>query len=189
MKSRLARAILEALLVFGVAVPTVSLAQDESMLTGAVVVRETDEPVRGALVSVRVAADGKLARQVVSDEEGRFQANVPEGKYVVSVSKVGFVATEFGATQAGRLGSIVTVGRATARIVIPLTRASGIAGVVRNEHGDPLAGVSGPAISQSNSSPTRPVLTNRDGRYRLFGLAQDTYWVIAEPGPIAQKVT
>ena len=87
-----------ALGVIATAMPTVASAQDYTSGTLAgTVVNSSGQPVAGAQVTVKSAAQG-FTREVTTDNNGQFRVPlIPQGAYAVSINKIGFKPTSDGA--------------------------------------------------------------------------------------------
>ena len=161
-------------------------------LRGRVVAADTGSPLRRAQVRA-VAATIRTTRLATTDAEGRYEfANLPAGRYTISVSKAGYVGLEFGQRRPFEGGRPLDLADAQVveQIDFALPRGAVIAGRITDEAGDPIIGASvqamryqyGPSgrrrlggVSQSWLSG----MTNDLGEYRLFGLMPGTYIVSA----------
>lgn len=148
------------------------------------------QPVRRAIVTL---SGGGLvpSRSVVTDDEGRFSVTgLPEGRFIVTVRRSGFITSSYGAKRPGRPGTALAVaaGAHIPDVHVRIWRGAAIEGVVRDEFGRPAAGVTmfamparritGAALTLNNDG----AITDDRGRFRLFGLEPGTYAVAARPG-------
>ena len=161
-------------------------------LRGRVVSADTGSPLRRAQVRA-VAATIRTTRLTTTDAEGQYEfANLPAGRYTISVSKAGYVGLEFGQRRPFEGGRPLdlTDGQVVEQIDFVLPRGSVIAGRITDDQGDPIIGASVQAMRyqylpggrrrlQSASQMWLSGMTNDLGEYRLFGLMPGTYVVSA----------
>ena len=159
-----------------------------SAIRGRVVAAAGDRPLAKAEVR---AASGLLRvnKAALTDANGRYEiAELPAGRYTVSVSKPNYVRASYGQRRPLGPGAPIDVaaGQAVARIDFSLQRTAAIAGRIVDELGDPATGVQVAALRQTfvngerrlqNAGP--PAMTNDLGEYRLFGLMPGQYFVSA----------
>ena len=165
------------------------------------VVRSADsppQPIRRAIVSV-TGAPLRGARSVLTDDNGRFViARLPAGTFTVTARKAAHLEAVHGASRPGRDGSPVALADGQrAEIALTMFKGAVIAGVLRDERGEPLAGVPVTAIDPRGSpgagmlAQNRQGVTDDRGAYRLYGLAPGAYLVAAAPmagrGAIASR--
>lgn len=144
-------------------------------------------PVRRALVTVSGAA---LAEDVVTstDETGRFAVTgLPEGRFVLTASKTGYVRDSYGSSQPGGAGSpiVLTTGQHV-NITMAMTRAAVIAGTVRMPDNAPTSALRLQLLKFGLVNGERRLISARgpaygigdDGAYRLSGLAAGEYIVV-----------
>jgi len=126
---------------------------------------------------------------VVADEAGRFRfVDVEPGRYNVTVSKPAYLPTSYGAKRPGRPGTSIAIAAGQQiEIQIPLSRGGVITGTVRDQFGQPAAGVQvsvsradfvsgqGSLLLLTDNSLT----TDDQGVYRAYGLMPDEYLVSA----------
>jgi uncharacterized protein (DUF2141 family) len=162
--------------------------QTPASLSG-VVVSETGQPVRQAVVT---AAGGALAQSqsVITDDAGRFSfAALPAGRFTLSAAKPAHVTNAYGARRPGGPGTPVTIaaGQRVTDVQIVLPRGAVITGTVRDRNGEPAGGLSVAALSAKTVAritgpiTLRPdtVVTDDRGVYRIFGLEPGEYIVFA----------
>ena len=120
------------------------------------------QPVRRAIVVL--AGEGlRPSRGAITDDDGRFVfTGVPHGQFTLSVSRASFITSMYGAKRPGRPGTAITVteGARLTDLRIKLWRGAILAGTLRDETGEPVAGIEVVAI------PARPAVagTLRDDR-------------------------
>jgi uncharacterized protein (DUF2141 family) len=151
-------------------------------------------PVRRAIVTVN-SSDRSVGHTAVTDDSGRFLvADLPAGRFTVSVSKRGWVATSYGAKAIGRPGSAVALTDGQrARIQIPLARGAVITGTIVDQHGLPASGMFVAVMRYAytfNTGERRLTAASATswgpderGTYRIWGLAPGDYFVIANGAP------
>src|SRR5258707_13918421 len=102
---RFSIAVLSALLMVAQREP-----QPQSRIEGMVVNAGNGEPLSG--VSLYLRQEGAISRDrqytTTSTSEGRFALkDIPKGRYILSVSKSGFVDQRYGQKQANRSGAVL----------------------------------------------------------------------------------
>ena len=125
---------------------------------------------------------------VVADEAGRFRfVDLEPGRYGVAVSKPAYLPTSYGATRPGRPGTSIAIAAGQQlEIQVPLVRGGVITGTIRDQFGQPAAGVA-VAISRVDLLTTQggillfndQLTTDDQGVYRAYGLMPDEYLVSA----------
>ena len=168
-----------------------------SALGGVVVADRADaRAVRRAVVTIR-PDDGGLTRQTTTDDAGRFLiADLPAGRFTITVSKPGWVTTYYGSRRVGGgPGLSIALGENERQTVlrVPLVPGGVIAGRVLDQNGQPLMEqmpvlltlrTFGPQrVLVSTGAFTLPGLSTTDdlGEFRFFGLAPGTYYVAVRP--------
>jgi hypothetical protein len=159
---------------------------------GGVVVDDQPAPIAVRRAIVTLTGPGLVpSRSVVTDDDGRFLVErLPAGRFTLTVSRASFVTSLYGAKRPGRPGTAISVGageRVTG-IVARLWRGAVIAGVVRDEEGQPAPGVPVKVIA-ANAPMERTVFTldnngvrtNDAGEFRIFGLEPGAYLVSVVP--------
>jgi hypothetical protein len=159
-------------------------------ITGVVVDADTRAPVAGAIVYL--ADDGRFPVPVQSrqltDAKGRFGfVDVPAGsRFTLSASKSGYLDGGFsrsGSASAGSAPMAVRDGEWVSDVRVTLRRPAALAGIVLDEHGDPVVGVFVRVLSrirfQSEDVLVAGPMTTTDdrGAYRVGGLMPGRYVV------------
>jgi hypothetical protein len=156
------------------------------------------QPVRRANVTLTGATLG-VGRLVVTDQTGGFRfAQVPPGRYTLTVAKPAYLSMTYGATRPGRPGTPIQLadGQKMTNVSLTLQRGASISGVVRDERGQPAPAVNVQALWYRTVNGERRLqtaglglgreLTDDRGAYRLFGLGPGEYTVAvslqASPG-------
>ncbi len=155
------------------------------VLSGLVTTDETPaRPLRHAIVTA-TGSEIIGARQVVTDDEGRFAfPDLPPGRYSLVAEKAGYVKTYYGSKRPGRPpGTPVAmlVGQPAPIVAIRVLRGAVIAGTVRDQFGGPVASsqvtVKQPIVinGQRRMIDVPNLLvpnatTDDQGRYRIYGL-------------------
>ena len=162
-------------------------------------------PVARATVTLD-ASDGRSKRQTVTDDDGRFQFDrLPAGRFLLTASKLGWVASHYGSPRPGRPpGAPVTVADgARVNVEIPMIPGSVIAGTIVDDKGRPLPRQF-PWLLESRVVGDRRVIararvpldvgfferaTDDRGEFRLFGLPPGTYYLSLSPSFAPARVT
>jgi hypothetical protein len=160
-------------------------------LAGVVVNDETPpRPVRRAIVTAAGPAL-RPSRGAITDDEGRFAVTgLPAGRVTITVARASFITSMYGAKRPGRPGTPVAIadGQRVADLVVRIWRGAAVAGVLRDEQGSPVEGITVRAIPARPSAErtiltlsNNGVTTNALGEYRIFGLEPGAYVVSATP--------
>jgi protocatechuate 3,4-dioxygenase beta subunit len=168
----------------------------DSVVSGTVRDALTARPIARALVAI-VHAGGTIERTAITDDEGRFAfEGAPAGRFTLFATKVPDVWPRW---TLGQPASAVVLpgGDRRQNVELRLQRGSAIAGTVADSYGRPLPGARVAAMRCTGLEDTcvepseaRTATTDYQGRYRLFGLAEGTYVVMANaayPVGVAQS--
>ena len=166
-----------------------------AVLAGQVIDETTKQPLGGVVVTLSLVSPpgraGGPATNVrrasaVSNAEGRFVfRDVPAGKFIVTSTLAGYSAGALGQMRIAGPSRPVDVagGARVTDLVVRMWRLSTISGVVRDDLGDPLVGVSVRILRHSMTSG-QPELTfsggdatDEQGRFRASGLSPGAYAV------------
>jgi len=160
-------------------------------VTGTVVADDLEaRPVRRA--RVMLTGETTDGRTIVSDERGRFTfADLPPGRFNVSVSKEGWVTTAYGAKRPLRPGTAVLLSPGQrVDLQIRLVRGAVITGVLLDNTGQPAVGTTVRAMRYAMQNGERRLVPGRSsaatddkGEYRIYGLAPGDYVVGASWRP------
>ena len=154
-------------------------------IRGRVVAGDTGLPARGATVTL--APVNGAPSVAVSDDDGSFEfREVAAGRYILRVTKTGFVPTHFDLKSESNTFFEIRAGQRIDRGDLRLPKAGVITGRVFDSFGEPVAEISVTAwrveyfgAGERNLRSVRSVETNDLGDYRLFGLAPGKYYVSA----------
>lgn len=166
--------------------------QDErtpaGLIAGRVLAADTGRPVKRARVFAS-AAELPGGRGVLTDDSGLFQlAELPSGRYTLSVSKSGFVSLSYGQRRPLQAGTPLQLaeGQEIKDIEFRLPRGSVIAGHVYDETGDAMPGVLVRVLryqyqqGDKRLTPAGTAQTDDQGQYRVWGLMPGDYYVDAQ---------
>jgi len=158
-------------------------APEPARLTGIVLADDTGLPIANA--SVRVT--GGETRAAVTGEDGRFEVdNIPPGSHLVSAVMAGYMLGTAGQRHPADVPTLVEFqSRSVRNVEIRLTPLGIISGTVVDEKGQPVAGaeiVVSRVHSREGCRGCRAV-TDAGGRYRLTGLRDGRYRVVAFAPP------
>lgn len=164
-------------------------------LSGIVLNDVTNQPLRRAVITISESDTG-VRLMSVTDETGTFSfSNLPDGRFLLSATKQGFVTMSFGAKKTQRPGTPIALAAGEHRTDIALRLPPGavLSGIVRNRAGEPVADARVQVLRQimgfdtgertlSSATPGFGVATDDRGMYRVFGLPADDYLVLATNG-------
>ncbi|MEZ5285819.1 MAG: carboxypeptidase regulatory-like domain-containing protein [Vicinamibacterales bacterium] len=168
-------------------------AQEEgtASMRGVVVAADTGVPLRRAIVRAN-STTGAGNAMVQTDEQGRFEVTrLPAGRYIVSVSRSGYVSMQFGQRAPNQPGMPVTLedGQSNDKVHFVLARGGAITGRIVDEFGEPVSSAQVTAQRFSYMSGVRRMTgaggeggfdrTDDLGQFRLYGLAPGDYYVTA----------
>jgi hypothetical protein len=146
------------------------------------------QPVRRARVVLRAQGWGH-GWSATTDDQGRFViAGVSAGRHTLEASRPAWNTTTYGAVRPGRPGTPLSVseGARIGGLLLRMSRASVMTGLIVDRMGQPMPGVSvtamkfvySPATGEKTPQPvTPPVMTDDEGRYRVFGLSPGEYMI------------
>jgi hypothetical protein len=155
-------------------------------VSGIVIKMADSAPLRKARLVLRSVADPNRTVAAVTNADGRFALkDIEPGSYRLNVTRVGFVADEYGRRKPDAPGAILTLhaGQDLKDLQFRLIPAGVISGKIYDDDGEPLPGVQVGAVRQVYSQGKRSrtsattASTNDLGEYRLFGLAPGRYFV------------
>lgn len=165
-------------------------ATGTAVITGVVSTTDTPpQPVRKAIVTI-TSSTMTNSRTTISGEDGRFViSGLPEGRFSVSVRKAAYIPGAYGATRPGRPGTALALQAGQkAEITLTIARAAVLAGVLRDQQGEPVPGIQVSALRITPSatsgnlfSTSDQTITDDRGAYRIFGLLPGEYAVGAIP--------
>jgi len=117
----------------------------------------------------------------VTDSEGNFQIDsIQPGDYRVTLERNGLVSTHHRARGYSSTFVSLTPGQELDRLLFRMLPAGVIHGKITDEDGDPIPDVPVTALSPSNSRALARGVTNDLGEYRISGLQDGKYFVLAE---------
>jgi protocatechuate 3,4-dioxygenase beta subunit len=155
-------------------------------IAGRVLGTDGKTPLRRAIVRLSSSA---LPRRLTvrADLQGRYTfPDLPAGRYIVSASKPGYLALEYGQRRPFEAGRRIELGVAErlTRLDILLPASASITGVVSDEAGERVNQMWVVAVRQAyrngRRSPvvTASTVTNDIGEFRLSGLAPGEYYIV-----------
>jgi hypothetical protein len=157
-------------------------------ITGRVIASDNGRPVKRARVFVTAAELPDGGRGVLTDDQGVFDlAELPAGRYTLTVSKSGFVSLSYGQRRPLQAGTPLqlTDGQQLKGIAFQLPRGSVIGGRVLDEDGEAMPGVSVRVMryqylqGERRLTPAGAGQTDDKGQYRVWGLMPGDYYVNA----------
>jgi hypothetical protein len=160
-------------------------AQRTALIRGRVFAGDTGVPLRRALVSAQGGGRPVVGQ---TDFDGRFELEVPPGRWNVAAAKAGYVTLRLGQRRSFESVPPVEIGPGhrmdNADFVLP--RGSAISGRVFDELGDPVLDARVRVLRyqmvrgrKQLSSAGISVTTDDRGMYRLYGLPPGQYYVSA----------
>jgi Carboxypeptidase regulatory-like domain len=160
--------------------------EDNCSLSGIVVKMADSAPLRKAKLVLKSVDDRHRIVGAVTNAEGHFALkDVEPGAYRLTVTRVGFVAAEYGQRKPDTPGAVLMLhaGQELKDLQFRLIPAGVISGKIYDDDGEPLPSVQVSAVRQVYSEGKRSrasasfAATNDLGEYRLFGLAPGRYFV------------
>src|SRR3954462_6199403 len=156
-------------------------------ISGRVLAADNGRPVKRARVFA-TAAELPGGRGMLTDDSGVFDlAELPAGRYPLTVSKSGFVALSYGQRRPLQAGTPLQLadGQQLKGIEFQLPRGSVISGRVLDEDGDAMPGVMVRIMryqylqGERRLTPAGNGQTDDRGQYRVWGLMPGDYYVNA----------
>jgi hypothetical protein len=160
--------------------------EDSCSVSGIVIKMADSAPLRKARVVLRSVGEPNRTVAAVTNADGRFALkDIEPGSYRLNVTRVGFVAEEYGQRKPDAPGAVLTLhpGQDLKDLQFRLLPAGVISGKIYDDDGEPLPNVMVNAVRQVYSegkrshAATTSISTNDLGEYRLFGLAPGRYFV------------
>lgn len=162
-------------------------------IAGRVVSAESGSPLRRAQININ-SREAEFTRRVTTGSDGRYEfAELPPGRYSLSVSREGYVTLEYGQVRPFEDGKPldITAGQVLDNVDFSLPRGAAITGRITDELGDPITDVEVQALRRQFANGQRELVlagrttqTNDLGAYRIFGLMPGDYIVRASPRDI-----
>ncbi|MGC1638286.1 MAG: carboxypeptidase-like regulatory domain-containing protein [Candidatus Acidiferrales bacterium] len=166
--------------------------QDNQFCTiaGIIVSANTKEPLKRAQIVISKEEGGSddHPRSASSDASGHFSIDhIAAGRYDLSVSRTGYLATQYGQDQPDKPGAVLTLvaGQKMTDLLFRLQRTAVIAGRITDEDGEPVRQASALAFLRTTvrgKPRTEQVggsTTNDLGEYRIFDLPPGSYLILA----------
>ena len=165
-------------------------------LFGRIVAADSGAPVRSAAIRVAGTNPGAATLVATTDDNGAFDVrDVPPGRYLVYVTKPGFVSTPFSLAAGTADPFGVSAGQQVDMRDLRLPRAGVVSGRVVDGFGDPVADIAVTAWRVEYLSPARRRIfsrasfqTNDLGEFRAHGLEPGKYFVSASRSVVALTV-
>jgi hypothetical protein len=158
------------------------------LIAGRVLAADTGRPVKRARV-LASAAELPGGRGILTEDDGTFAiADLPAGRYTVTVSKSGFVSLSYGQRRPLQAGTPLQLadGQEIKDVEFRLPRGSVVAGHVLDETGDPMPGVLIRVLRYQYQQGERRLAaagtaqTDDLGQFRVWGLMPGDYYVDAQ---------
>ena len=166
---------------------------------GGIVVDAESKPLPDARVQVRLIDSAVDVASVVTSGSGTFSFDrLRPGTYVLSASRPGSVAMEYGATRPRGAGTplVLKAGDSLDHLTIPLRPGGVITGTVKRPDGSGSSGGSVVLYEERIGSsghrtwaPAGSAQIDDRSVYRIFGLAPGTYAIRATPRERASTAT
>jgi Carboxypeptidase regulatory-like domain len=160
--------------------------EETCSVSGMVIKMADSAPLRKARVVLRSVGEPNRTVAAVTNADGRFALkDIEPGSYRLNVTRVGFVAEEYGQRKPDTPGAVLTLHprQDLKDLQFRLIPAGVISGKIYDDDGEPLPNVMVNAVRQVYSegkrshAATTSISTNDLGEYRLFGLAPGRYFV------------
>ncbi len=182
-----------ALLLTAASSPTFAQPQGTGLLSGLVLQKTTNEPVRKAIVILTWHGTPMCSAGTLTDSEGRFTFPLlPAGKYTIRATREPYGSAAYGALTTNGPGEFITLAgnQRLGGLKILLSRPSSISGTVFDPDGDPVSGTLLNLLAEAYPRGVRELvqrggaMTNDRGEYRITGIEPGTYY-LAIGGPFA----
>jgi hypothetical protein len=157
-------------------------------ISGRITAADSGMPLRRVQVRA-TSAELRGSRTTLTDADGRFTlAELPAGRYTLSLSKPGFAQMQYGQKRPQQPGTPIDVadGQKVADANVAMPRGGVIAGFVYDEFGEPVVDARVMALQYRWTGgrrrlipATRPGISNDRGEFRIWGLAPGEYYVSA----------
>lgn len=169
--------------------PSGEPARGTASIRGQVFAADTGTVLRRAMVRINAQGPGGRSAVAQTDSDGCFEATgLPAGRYVIMVSRSGYVMTSAGARAPGQPGTPIELsdGQRLEKVNIAMMRGGAITGRIVDEFGEPISDVRVSAERLVPMSGTRRLvgtssgdMTDDLGQFRLHGLPPGEYYISA----------
>jgi hypothetical protein len=162
-------------------------------IAGTIVNASTEEPIVGASITL-LGGDPRrrdLRETVISDAEGKFALSpVPEGKYSLQASRLGFMSASFDQHDEYSSAIVTGEGQDTEHILFHLNAEGSVHGHITDDMGEPVEDAQVLVVRRTKRGGlgehlVRSITATTDdtGEYEVWNLAPGTYLmaVIAKP--------
>ena len=165
--------------------------QPPASIEGQIMNAITGEPIKRAtlvLVPTNQPRPDASPSMTMSDANGHFaMTNVAPGSYMLTAQRTGYVSANYGARDAMRPGTAITLApsQALKEIAFRLQPHAVLSGRILDEDGEPMANVQVQVLTPRYMQGKKQLMplgsgsTNDLGEYRIFGLASGKYYVSA----------
>jgi len=157
-------------------------------ISGLVVARVSNAPLRRAVVTLSTLEAQPKDAVAWTDANGHFGFSLlPAGPYELHVTKNGYQPAAYGSDDPRRPAAAIrlTAGEMRNDVVVRMTVATSVSGLVLDESGDPLEGIQIIALRQGWQRQKRRLLpgpsgtSDTSGRWRIAGLPPGRYVFLA----------
>jgi protocatechuate 3,4-dioxygenase beta subunit len=172
-------------------------ARGTASISGTVTTGRTPaRALRRVVVRIRSVGDLPDGLTAITGDDGTFAfAGLPAGRYMVTASRPGFIETSYGAKRPQGEGSAIELadGQRVTSADLSLPPAAAIAGIVRDQEGEPMAdqmvfvlryafnNAGQRSLQPARGGSFRPITDDR-GAYRAWGLPPGEYYVVVLHG-------
>lgn len=173
------------------------LPQPAARISGVVISDDgSRKPVRHALVSL----SGPSNSEMITGDDGTFAfPDLVAGHYMVFAGKPGFAHTIYGTRPGRDIGTPIAVaaGQQITTLQLKLARGAVITGTLAGPSGEPVPNVTVSAWQfESGETRRRPLLaeagsamSDEEGVFRIFGLAEGEFVIQAQPSSTTTDVS
>lgn len=158
-------------------------------IAGTVLNAKSGSPLSHASVTVSDATKRENIKIVITGDDGRFEFNVPAGRYSLQGSKRGFITAYYDQHEEFWTGVVTGSDFDTENLALRLAPNAVLTGKVLDEFAEPVRGAQIILYREDHSQGVSRIFransasTDDQGRYEVTPLTEGTYFVSAKASP------